>query len=109
VAVWIVSIPKMNDPSFTSFWQGAIYYAKVSVALGVAAILKGLPAVVTGQGVLPNEMSSSNKTPVIIIAEHTIEGTSYSPIGNIEGIPAITVRIRASIWVSADINHGKYV
>jgi hypothetical protein len=30
----------------------------------------------------------NNKTPAIIIAEHAIEGTSYSPIGKIEGIPA---------------------
>jgi P-type Ca2+ transporter type 2C len=47
IAVWIVSIPKMNDPSFSSIWEGAIYYAKVSVALGVAAIPEGLPAVIT--------------------------------------------------------------
>jgi Ca2+-transporting ATPase len=47
VAVWVVSIPKMNDPSFSSIWDGAIYYAKVSVALGVAAIPEGLPAVIT--------------------------------------------------------------
>lgn len=48
VAVWIVSIPKMNDPSFGgNWWQGALYYAKVAVALGVAAIPEGLPAVIT--------------------------------------------------------------
>ena len=47
LAVWVVSIPKMNDPSFSSIWDGAIYYAKVSVALGVAAIPEGLPAVIT--------------------------------------------------------------
>jgi P-type Ca2+ transporter type 2C len=47
LTVWIVSIPKMNDPSFSSIWEGAVYYAKVSVALGVAAIPEGLPAVIT--------------------------------------------------------------
>lgn len=47
LAVWIVSIPKMNDPTFANFWEGAIYYAKVAVALGVAAIPEGLPAVIT--------------------------------------------------------------
>ncbi len=47
LAVWVVSIPKMNDPTFSSTWEGALYYAKVSVALGVAAIPEGLPAVIT--------------------------------------------------------------
>lgn len=47
VLVWLVSIPKMNDPSFRNVWEGAVYYAKVAVALGVAAIPEGLPAVIT--------------------------------------------------------------
>jgi len=46
-AVWVVSIPKFNDASFSSVWEGGIYYAKVAVALGVAAIPEGLPAVIT--------------------------------------------------------------
>ncbi len=37
-AVWFTSIPRFNDPSFLSFFDGALYYAKVGVALGVAAI-----------------------------------------------------------------------
>lgn len=47
LAVWVISIPKMDDASFSNFWDGAVYYAKVSVALGVAAIPEGLPAVIT--------------------------------------------------------------
>lgn len=47
LAVWCVSIPKFDDPSFSSSWEGALYYAKVAVALGVAAIPEGLPAVIT--------------------------------------------------------------
>lgn len=47
LAVWVVSIPKFNDASFSSVWEGGIYYAKVAVALGVAAIPEGLPAVIT--------------------------------------------------------------
>lgn len=129
LAVWVVSIPKFNDASFSSVWEGAIYYAKVSVALGVAAIPEGLPAVITlclslgtrrmaernvivrklqsvetlgctsvictdKTGTLTvNEMTSvslivvdedGKKRP--IVAEHSIEGYSYNPIGKIDGI-----------------------
>eukprot|EP01041_Mallomonas_annulata_P010609 gene10609-22148_t len=45
--VWIASIPKFDSPSFNSQLDGAIYYAKTAVALGVAAIPEGLPAVIT--------------------------------------------------------------
>jgi Ca2+-transporting ATPase len=47
IAVWAASIPKFNDPTFKNLLQGATYYAKVSIALGVAAIPEGLPAVIT--------------------------------------------------------------
>ena len=36
ILVWMVSIPKFWDSGFSSPWDGAIYYAKVAVALGVA-------------------------------------------------------------------------
>jgi Ca2+-transporting ATPase len=130
LAVWIVSIPKMNDSSFANVYEGAIYYAKVAVALGVAAIPEGLPAVITlclslgtrrmaernvivrklpsvetlgctsvictdKTGTLTtNEMTAvslvllekdkmSGKTS---IQEHDIDGTSYSPVGQVNGV-----------------------
>ena len=47
VVVFITSIPRFTDNVFDTWFEGAIYYAKVSVALGVAAIPEGLPAVIT--------------------------------------------------------------
>jgi len=46
-AVWLISIPRFDDPSFESVFEGAVYYTKVAVSLGVAAIPEGLPAVIT--------------------------------------------------------------
>eukprot|EP00980_Cylindrotheca_fusiformis_P025390 scaffold13560_cov161-Cylindrotheca_fusiformis.AAC.10 len=125
-AVWLVSIPKMNDSSFANVWEGAIYYAKVSVALGVAAIPEGLPAVITlclslgtrrmaQRNVIVRKLPSvetlgctsvicTDKTGTLTtnemtavslvllesskegIVEHAIDGTSYSPIGTVEGV-----------------------
>jgi len=126
VAVWLVSIPKMNDSSFANFWEGAIYYAKVSVALGVAAIPEGLPAVITlclslgtrrmaQRNVIVRKLPSvetlgctsvicTDKTGTLTtnemtavsllmlegkkgqLVEHEIDGTSYSPVGGVQGI-----------------------
>eukprot|EP01082_Thalassiosira_pseudonana_P014987 g13544.t1 g13544 contig8:914181-916401(-) len=47
LAVWIASVPRFSDSAFSTWLEGAIYYAKVGVALGVAAIPEGLPAVIT--------------------------------------------------------------
>jgi Ca2+-transporting ATPase len=130
--VFISSIPKMNDPSFATPWQGAIYYAKVAVALGVAAIPEGLPAVITlclslgtrrmaQKNVIVRKLPSvetlgctsvictdktgtltTNEMTVVSLCivqsddtgkggerfvEHVVEGTSYAPFGQVEGIP----------------------
>ena len=125
LGVWLVSIPKMNDSSFGNVWEGAIYYAKVAVALGVAAIPEGLPAVITlclslgtrrmaERNVIVRKLPSvetlgcvsvicTDKTGTLTtnemtavslvmfekdqgVVEHSIDGTSYSPLGEIQGI-----------------------
>ena len=47
VLVWLINIQHFNDPSHGSFTKGAIYYLKIAVSLGVAAIPEGLAVVIT--------------------------------------------------------------
>ncbi|KAI9923647.1 hypothetical protein ASPWEDRAFT_109063 [Aspergillus wentii DTO 134E9] len=47
ILVWVINIEHFNDPSFGGWTKGAIYYLKIAVSLGVAAIPEGLAVVIT--------------------------------------------------------------